>query len=241
MRKPLVILYSLVVSIAPLAAQEPIPRPRVVSAPAPEKPTPAPRRTFGEMLFGRKQTPTPTPTPAPRHRPRPRPRPTTEEPAATPEAKPETTKPDPEPKAEPKPEAEPAPKPEPKPKPPLITAPEPEAKPDAEPKADEPKPTKVVKGRKPKPEKPAKPDTTGMDDTTKFKTLKALALEDAQLKELKTKADSAVSDADAHRASIAYNKALFQKIRELDPSVAAYSEKLEQAMMKRLNAEKHEE
>lgn len=77
-----------------------------------------------------------------------------------------------------------------------------------------------------------------MDDATKFKTLKALALEDAQVKELKARADTAVDDADAHRASVAYNKALFQKIRELDPSVVPYAEKIEQAMMKRLNGEK---
>ncbi len=258
MRKPLVILFSLALSIAPLTAQEPIPRARVVAPPAAEKPkpTPAPRHSLGEVLFGKKQTPTPTPAPTPRPRQRQRARATQEEPVAAPAE----AKPDAQPKPEAKPDAAPAEKAEPKPKPALITAPEsapePAAKPDAEPKSEpaakadaeqkaepkpeEPKPAKGTKGRKPKPEKPAKPDTAGMDDATKFKTLKALALEDAQIKELKAKADSAVSEADAHRASVAYNKALFQKIRELDPSVAPYSEKIEQAMMKRLNSEKRD-
>lgn len=250
MRKTLVILFSLALSIAPLAAQEPIPRARVVAPSTTEKPkpTPAPRRSLGEVLFGKKETPAPTPTPKPKPRPRPRPKAvaeetvTVQETPASPDAKPEA-----------KPDAAPAENAEPKPKPALITAPEsapepaakpdaepksePAAKTDAEPKPEEPKPAKVTKGRKPKTEK-TKPDTAGMDDVTKFKTLKALALEDAQVKELKTKADTTVDDADAHRASVAYNKALFQKIRELDPSVAPYAEKIEQAMMKRLNGEK---
>ncbi len=239
MRKPLVFIFSLAVSIAPLAAQAPIPRARVVATPAPEKPTPAPRRTLGEVLFGKKETPTPTPAPTPKPRPRPRQKATTEEAATTPKVpvSPEA-----------KPDAAPTENAEPKQKPALITAPEPvakpdaepAAKPDAEPKAEEPKPVKGTRGRKPKSEKAAKPDTTGMDDATKFKTLKALALEDAQVKELKVNADTAVSEADAHHASVAYNKALFQKIRELDPSVAPYAEKIEQAMMKRLNSEKRD-
>lgn len=260
MRKPLVIIFSLALTIAPLTAQEPIPRARVVAPPAAEKPkpTPAPRRSLGEVLFGKKQTPTPTPAPTPRPRQRQRQRATQEEPAAATEtAAPAEAKADAQPKPETKPDAAPAEKPEPNTKPALITAPEsapePAAKPDAEPKSEpaantdaepkpepkpeEPKPVKGAKGHKPKTEK-AKPDTAGMDDAAKFKTLKALALEDAQVKELKAKADSAVSEADAHRASVAYNKALFQKIRELDPSVAPYSEKIEQAMMKRLNSEK---
>jgi hypothetical protein len=77
-----------------------------------------------------------------------------------------------------------------------------------------------------------------VDDATKYKNAHATAVEDAQIKELKAKADSALAEDEAHRASIAYNKALFRKIRTLDPSLDAYVDKLEDAMMKRLNAEK---
>ena len=229
----------------PLTAQEPVPRARVVAPATTEKPkaTPKPRRSLGEFLFGKKETPKPTPaeTATPKPRPRPRPKAAKVETATAPDAA----------APEAKPAAESAEKAEPKSKPALITtsesAPEPAAKPDAEAKSEpaaktdaEPKTAKGTKGSKPKNEK-SKPDTAGMDDSTKFKALKALAHEDAQVKELKAKADSAVSEADAHRASVAYNKALFQKIRELDPSVAPYSEKIEQAMMKRLNSEKRED
>jgi hypothetical protein len=83
--------------------------------------------------------------------------------------------------------------------------------------------------------------TAGSDERTKFRSAKARALEDPQLKELRSKADGEVNEAEAHKALMNYNRALFQKIREVDPSVSDYSGRVEQSMTKRINAEKGKE
>lgn len=79
------------------------------------------------------------------------------------------------------------------------------------------------------------------DEAGKFKAAKAKALEDAQIKDLKSKADGEVNEAEAHKALMNYNRALFQKIREVDPSVSDYSSKVEQSMTKRIGSEKAKE
>ena len=87
------------------------------------------------------------------------------------------------------------------------------------------------------------PVTAGMiagDDATKFKAAKAHAMEDAHIKDLKSKADGEVNETEAHKALLNYNRALFQKIREVDPSVTDYSGKVEQSMSKRIGNEKKE-
>ena len=84
---------------------------------------------------------------------------------------------------------------------------------------------------------PTSTDPAGLDDGTKFKTAKTKALEDAHIKDLKGKADSEVNEAEAHKALVNYNRALFQKIREIDPSVSDYAGKVEQSMTKRIGAE----
>lgn len=90
--------------------------------------------------------------------------------------------------------------------------------------------------------KPAKPPKTTepavLDDATKYKNARKVALEDEQIQELKSKADSALDEDEAHRASIAYNRALFRKIRQVEPSIDGYVDQLESAMMKRLNSER---
>ena len=80
-----------------------------------------------------------------------------------------------------------------------------------------------------------------MDDTEKYKVARATALEDAAIKDLKAKADGAINESEAHAASVAYNRALFRKIREIEPSLDGYVDKLETAMMKRLSGEKNGE
>jgi G:T/U-mismatch repair DNA glycosylase len=84
-------------------------------------------------------------------------------------------------------------------------------------------------------------NTAALDDATKFKNAKAKALEDAHIRELKARADGEVNEAEAHKALVNYNRALFEKIREVDPSVGDYAGKVEQAMAKRLGAEKTKE
>ena len=79
------------------------------------------------------------------------------------------------------------------------------------------------------------------DDAVKFKIAKAQAMQDAHIKDLKGKADGEVDEAEAHKALLNYNRALFQKIREVDPSVSDYSGRVEQSMTKRIGAEKAKE
>ena len=79
------------------------------------------------------------------------------------------------------------------------------------------------------------------DDATKFKAAKTQAMQDAHIKDLKSKADGEVDEAEAHKALLNYNRALFQKIREVDPSVSDYSGRVEQSMTKRIGAEKAKE
>ena len=88
---------------------------------------------------------------------------------------------------------------------------------------------------------PTSTDPAGLDDGTKFKTAKTKALEDAHIKDLKGKADGEVNEAEAHKALVNYNRALFQKIREIDPSVSDYAGKVEQSMTKRIGSEKGKE
>jgi hypothetical protein len=88
---------------------------------------------------------------------------------------------------------------------------------------------------------PTSTDPAGLDDGARFKTAKAKALEDAKIAELKSKADSEVDEAAAAKASAAYNHALFQKIREIDPSVGDYATKVEHALTKRVSSEKGRE
>jgi hypothetical protein len=163
------------------------------------------------------------------------------------QAKPDRATPKPKPDA--KPEAKPDAKPEPAPETKPATEPPAPPKADAKPANTPPPETKPNPEEKPavggkksgKKTAPPKPDTSNLDDAAKFKLAKATAQEDAAIKELAAKAESAISDADAHNASVAYNKALFRKIRAIDPSLDGYVDKMEEAMMKRLNSEKKRE
>ncbi len=259
MRLPLVVFVAL--STVSFAAEGPVvpkkadkiedaPKPKIV---APAAPTPAPKRSMLGRIFGKKPAPAPTPTPAPtpapvvKPKPKPRAKPkaeetTEEKPAAenskTPppeKKKPETEKPE-KPVTEP-----PAPAKNPEADKPATDKPQTDKPAEAAPSSDlPPKPGKGAKGSKtakntPKADKPAE----NLDDATKYKNAHATALEDEKIKDLKAKADSAIDDAEAHRASVAYNKALFRKIREIDSSLDGYVDKVEEAMMKRLEAEKH--
>ena len=71
-------------------------------------------------------------------------------------------------------------------------------------------------------------------DKARFHELKAKALEDKEIKALRDKADSATGDA-GREAERAYDKALFKKVRELDPSISDYVDRLEKFTMKRLD------
>jgi hypothetical protein len=266
MRLPLVVFVSLSTlgfSAEPPTVPKPAPK-KIEDAPkpkilAPPAPTPAPKRSVLGRIFGSKPKPEPTPAPTPapvavKPKPKARPKPKAAEVAEpnseTPDAeasktpppkkKPEGETPDSEkPKPAVKPEAEtPAP-----PEKPATETPTAEKPPGDAPATEDqpPKPgknSKASKNAKNTPPKPAKPEVV-LDDATKYKNAHAAALADEKIKDLKAKADNAVDDAEAHKASVAYNKALYRKIREIDGSLEGYVDKLEQAMMKRLEAEKH--
>ena len=57
---------------------------------------------------------------------------------------------------------------------------------------------------------------------------------DPKLQELKLKADTAATDEEARKALRTYNKALFQKMRDLDPSIKERIDKMEAAVLRRL-------
>lgn len=119
-----------------------------------------------------------------------------------------------------------------KPKRAVVEKPEPEEKPAATAAVSKPATSKKKSAAAPK------TDLSGLDDATKFKLVRARAVEDPQLKELKAKADSELDESEAQKAGAAYNRALFRKIREIEPSLDGYVDKVEGAMSKRLAAEK---
>lgn len=69
----------------------------------------------------------------------------------------------------------------------------------------------------------------------RFDQAKAKAMEDPQVSALKAKADNASTEAESSKALRAYNKALFEKIRKIDKSVAERATRLEAAILKRLS------
>ncbi len=251
MRKLLLILST--IATLPLSAQEVRPA-RVIKKPEEKKselfaPAPTPRPGLMERIFGRpenakaKPTPTPTPTPAPAVKPKAK---ITKPKAKAPAPRVDET---PEPAVIAKPlkpakpvEAEnPAAPAETPVVPPTETEP---PKPAPNPKTDEPE--KPIETPKPATTKgkgknttaktpPAnKPDLSNLDEAGKYQAVKALALADEKVLALKTKADSAIDANEAKEASLEYNRALFKKIRALEPSLDAYVDRLEQAVIKRV-------
>lgn len=240
MRTLLVILFTTIT--LPLSAQE-ARTARVIKKPETAvAPTSEPKPGFFDRLW-RKPTPAPTPTPAPVEQPKPKPRKpkpkpvvvegeeppvVVEQPAkpakiAPPDAKPveppATTEP-------PKPVEAPVVSEPPKPAPAEATPP-PVVEP-VKPKAGKgkPVPAKIAQ--------PEKPDLSKLDEPARYQAAKEIALKDEALLALKTKADSTIDADEAKRASLAYNRALFRKIRDTEPSLDAYVDRLEQAVLKRL-------
>jgi hypothetical protein len=73
-------------------------------------------------------------------------------------------------------------------------------------------------------------------DRARFHELKAQALADQAIKAMRDKADSMTGDA-GREAERAYDKALFDKVRQIDPSISDYVDRLEKATMSRLDGE----
>ena len=250
MRKLLLILST--IATLPLSAQEVRPA-RVIKKPEEKKselfaPAPQPRRGIMDRLFGAppaKPTPSPTPTPTPA--PAVKSKAKTTKPKAKAPALREDETPEPAVIAKPVKPAKPAEAETPAVPaetpvvPPTETEP-PKATPD--PKADEPAkpaetpkpPTTKGKGKNTavKTAPSNKPDLSNLDEAGKYQAVKALALADEKVLALKAKADSTIDANEAKEASLEYNRALFKKIRVLEPSLDAYVDRLEQAVIKRV-------
>ena len=217
MRKLIAALFLTSFSLPLHAEGSPVP-PRYINVPAEKEETAkksGDKRSFLQRMFGPRATPTPAPTPTPTPKPvikkRPKPAPGSEE--TTPETPAKVT-----------PKTRPAATTPVTPPSTVATTPATTVKP------------KTGKGAGKK-GTPTSTDSAGLDDLTKFRNAKSKALEDAHIKELKSKADSEVNEAEAHKALVNYNRALFQKIREVDPSVSDYAGKVEQSMTKRIGSE----
>ncbi|MES2570546.1 MAG: hypothetical protein V4710_10895 [Verrucomicrobiota bacterium] len=187
------------------------PAPAAVEAP----PAPKKRGIVGRM-FGKKSAPEPvaapvTATPPPAASAPRKPRATSDDSAATKQRKPVAEK--------------------------AVTAEKPA----------EPAPAKTKKGAKATAQatakKPATPPANEPPDTQdpevlekwKLTEAKSKALEDAELREIKNKADAATTDEESRRTLRIYNKALFSKIREIDPSIKERANLLEAAILKQLS------
>ena len=97
------------------------------------------------------------------------------------------------------------------------------------------------KGSKPAPVETPKPvaSTGPVDPETaernRYTQAKAKAEQDAQIQDLKTKADSAVSDEEGKKALRAYYKALFTKMRKIDSGLRDRIDVYETTILKKLD------
>jgi len=201
---------------------------RAAKAP-PAETQPAPRKpSFFERLFGRRPKPTPAPaTPAPKTTSKPPAKP--RKPRSTASAKPTAAR---STAARPKPAAtDAAETPG-----PASEKPEAATETPAEKPATKPAVRKTATKSATRPAPPV--DPTGSDpeelDRQKYDAAKARAMEDPEVAALKQKADEAVSDDEANKAQRAYNKALYGKMRKLDPLIKERIDRMEAAMMKKL-------
>lgn len=82
--------------------------------------------------------------------------------------------------------------------------------------------------------KPVSVEDQDAKDKARFHELRAQALQDPAIKALRDKADTTTGDA-GKEAEKAYDKALFDKVKQLDPSVSDYVDRVEKFTLDRLN------
>ena len=71
----------------------------------------------------------------------------------------------------------------------------------------------------------------------KYEQAKAKAVADPKVQELRGKADLASSEDESRKTLRAYNKAMFKRMKEIDPSIKDHVERMEAAVMSRLGGE----
>ena len=118
---------------------------------------------------------------------------------------------------------------------------------------DESTPPKNEEREKPSTPKPGKgkgtaqrsqdfpPSTDNADaeivEKQKYEQAKAKAVADPKVQELRGKADDAASEDESRKALRAYNKAMFKRMKEIDPSIKDHVDRMEAAVMSRLGGE----
>ena len=83
---------------------------------------------------------------------------------------------------------------------------------------------------------PPSTDTTDADavEKQKYDQAKAKAIADPKVQELRGKADLAASEDASRKALRDYNKAMFRRMKEIDPSIKDHVDRMESAVMSRL-------
>ena len=78
-------------------------------------------------------------------------------------------------------------------------------------------------------------------EKAQYRAVRTKALEDKQIQELREQMDAAVGDEQRQRATRRYYSALFDKMREIDPSLKARINRMEAAAKRRMGRSKSAE
>jgi len=71
-----------------------------------------------------------------------------------------------------------------------------------------------------------------LDEERRYREVKARAENDPEMRKLKLKSDSALTETQARESLIAYNRALFRKISQLDPALKERAESVQNAILR---------
>ena len=106
------------------------------------------------------------------------------------------------------------------------------------PKPPTPKPPTPKTGKTAQRAQDFPPSTDNADaevvEKQKYEQAKAKAVADPKLQELRGKADLAANEDESRKALRVYNKAMFKRMKEIDPSIKDHVERMEAAVMSRL-------
>jgi hypothetical protein len=210
-------------------------KPVAAPLPAPAAAAATPKPGFFQRVFrsNRKQ-PTPSPVAAATPKPRPKVKKDDDEPKPKPKKDDDETKPKKPPETETPPKADAGEPTEVAPKPPKAT-PTPRGKrtgPTRE-------PTKSAAAHGSNKEQLALEqaikggDADGIEKA-RYDYARVRAADDEHVRDLKAKADSATTEDEGRKSLRAYNRALFEKMRKLEPTVSERIDRMETAVLKRL-------
>lgn len=193
-------------------ARKPDAKPAAQAAPAPAAtPEPVKKKGFFQRLFRGRERSTPRPVAKTTPTPAPKPTPT---PAQRKIKRPVTATPSPTPN---EPGGE-----------------EPKATPA--PKKGRTKPVVAADKQGLPPAPPANADPEVLDKH-KYDVARIKAMEDPEVQQLKVKSDTAATEEEAIKAQRAYSRALFDRMRKIEPSLKERIDRLEAGVMRRLDSQ----